>query len=145
MESTFIMVLEDFFMSGWYILIIILIAFIGYYLFVYFRQKKYLTFLTQDEFIEGYRKAQLIDVREPNEFEKGHIRGARNIPLTQLKQSLAAIRPDRPVYLYCQNTSRSTRAAHILYKNDYEDINVLRGGFKKWTGKVNTKTRLQRY
>src|SRR5690625_5924418 len=97
MESTFIMVLEDCFMSGWYILIIILIAFIGYYLFVYFRQKKYLTFLTQDEIIEGYRKAQLIDVREPNEFEKGHIRGARNIPLSQLKQSLAAIRPDKPI------------------------------------------------
>lgn len=128
-----------------YTVLIILALLIGYYLFVYFRQRKYLTFLQQEEFIEGYRKAQLIDVREPNEFERGHIRGARNIPLTQLKQSLAAIRPDRPVYLYCQNHNRSTRAAHILYKNDYEDLNVLHGGFKKWTGKVNNKTRLQRF
>ncbi len=132
-------------MNGWYILLILVLAFIAYYLFIYFRQRKFLTFLTQDEFIEGYRKAQLIDVREPDEFEKGHIRGARNIPFTQFKQSLAAIRPDKPVYLYCQNMSRAVRAAHILHKHNYEDINVLQGGFKKWTGKINTKTRLQRY
>jgi len=132
-------------MNTWYILIIVLLALIGYYLFVFFRQRKYLTFLKQEEFIDGYRKAQLIDVREPNEFERGHIRGARNIPLTQLKQSLAAIRPDKPVYLYCQTHNRSSRAAHILYKNSYEDINVLQGGFKKWTGKVNSRTRSQRF
>src|SRR5690625_2466125 len=120
-------------------LIIILVLLIGYYLFTYFRQRKILTMLTQEQFIEGYRKAQLIDVREPKEFDIGHIRGARNIPLTQLKQSMAAIRPDKPVYLYCQNTSRSARAAHILHKNKYEDLNVLQGGFKKWTGKIDRK------
>src|SRR5690606_12337764 len=132
-------------MNTWYIILIILGALIGYYLFVYFRQKKYLTFLTQEEIMKGYRKAQLIDVREPDEYEKGHIRGARNIPLTQLKQSLAAIRPDKPVYLYCEGYSRSSRAAEILYKNNYKEIYVLQGGFKKWTGKVDTKTRSQRY
>lgn len=135
----------DYFMNFLYVGIFILAALVGYYLFIFFRQRKYLTFLKQDEFIEGYRRAQLIDVREPNEFERGHIRGARNIPLTQLKQSLAAIRPDKPVYLYCQTHNRSTRAAHILYKNNYEDINVLHGGFKKWTGKVNDKPRSQRF
>src|SRR5690625_3962913 len=121
------------------IAIIILALLIAYYLFIFFRQRKYLTFLTQEQFIEGYRKAQLIDVREPNEFERGHIRGARNLPLTQLKHTLAAIRPDKPVYLYCQTHNRSARAAHILYKNNYEDINVLKGGFKQWTGKIGQK------
>lgn len=122
-----------------YVLIAVLIGLIGYYIYVYFQQKKYLTILSQEEFIKGYRKAQLIDVREPNEFEKGHIKGARNIPLSQLKASLAAIRPDKPVYLYCQSQNRSTRAAYILYKNKYQDINVLQGGFKKWTGKISVK------
>ncbi len=120
-------------------LIIILVLLIGYYAFTYFRQRKIMNLLTQEQFIEGYRKAQLIDVREPQEFDKGHIRGARNIPLTQLKQSMSAIRPDKPVYLYCQNTSRSARAAQILHKNKYEDLNVLQGGFKKWTGKIDRK------
>jgi len=120
-------------------LIIILIALIVYYLITFFRQKKYLTALTQEEFIEGYRKAQLIDVREQQEFDRGHIRGARNIPLTQLKQNITALRPDKPVYLYCQNTTRSSRAAQVLHKKKFEDINVLKGGFKKWTGKVDRK------
>lgn len=95
--------------------------------------------LTQDQFIEGYRKAQLIDVREPQEFDRGHIWGARNIPLTQLKQSINALDTDRPVYLYCQNVTRSSRAATVLKKHKFEDINVLKGGFKKWTGKVKRK------
>lgn len=120
-------------------LIIVLIAIIVYYVFSYFRQRSFLTVLTQEQFIEGYRKAQLIDVREPQEFERGRIRGARNIPLTQLKQSINALRTDKPVYLYCQNTTRSTRAAQILRKNKFEDINMLKGGFKKWTGKVDFK------
>ena len=121
------------------VLLILLAILIAYYVITYFRTRKYLNVLTQEEFIKGYRKAQLIDVREPKEYESGHIRGARNIPLSQFKQSLAAIRPDKPVYLYCQNTTRSYRAAQILKKHNYQNINVLQGGFKKWTGKIDTK------
>lgn len=120
-------------------LIILLVILIVYYVFTFFRQKAYLNVLTQEEFIEGYRKAQLIDVREQQEFNRGHIRGARNIPLTQLKQSINALRTDKPVYLYCQNTTRSSRAAQLLRKNKFENINVLKGGFKKWTGKIDSK------
>lgn len=122
-----------------YISLIILVVLVGYVLFNFFQQKRIITSLTQEEFIEGYRKAQLIDVREPNEFESGHILGARNIPLTQLKMRLKEIRPDKPVYLYCQSGTRSARAAQILYKKDYKQLYQLKGGFKKWTGKIKTK------
>lgn len=120
-------------------LLIVLLVIILYALFNYFRQRKYLNVLTQEQFIEGYRKAQLVDVREQTEFENGHIRGARNIPLTTFKQSINALRPDKPVYLYCQNTNRSTRAAAILKKHQFTDINMLQGGFKKWSGKIDFK------
>lgn len=120
-------------------LIIILVALLAYYVFTFFRQRASVTFLTQEQFIEGYRKAQLIDVREQNEFERGYIRGARNIPLTQFKQRLIEMRKDKPVYLYCQNTSRSIRAANLLRKKGFEDLNVLQGGFRKWTGKIDRK------
>src|SRR5699024_12125747 len=79
-------ILEDYYML-WGLLIVLLLI-ILYALFNYFRQRKYLTVLTQEQFIEGYRKAQLVDVREQNEFDNGHIRGARNIPLTTKKQSI---------------------------------------------------------
>src|SRR5699024_9513913 len=72
------------------ILIIIVVLLIAYYIFTFFRQKGTATLLTQEEFIKGYRKAQLVDVREPREFANGYIRGARNIPMTQLKQSINA-------------------------------------------------------
>jgi rhodanese-related sulfurtransferase len=120
-------------------LIVLTVAVILYSVFMYFRQKKILKTLTEEEFIAGYRKAQLIDVREPNEFAGGHILGARNIPLTQLKTRLKEIRPDKPVYLYCQSGSRSGRAAQLLYKKGYKDLNHLQGGFRKWGGKVKAK------
>ncbi|MBT2643822.1 rhodanese-like domain-containing protein [Bacillus sp. ISL-41] len=120
-------------------LIVLTVAVILYSVFMYFRQKKILNTLTEEEFKAGYRKAQLIDVREPNEFAGGHILGARNIPLTQLKTRLKEIRPDKPVYLYCQSGSRSGRAAQLLYKKGYKDLNQLQGGFKKWGGKVKAK------
>jgi len=121
------------------VLIIVLVILLAVSVFRYYRQKMYLNVLNQDQWIEGYRKAQLIDVREPQEFDNGHILGARNIPVTQLKQRLVEIRKDKPVYLYCQKSSRSSRAAQILHKKGYKDIYQLKGGFKKWTGKIKSK------
>lgn len=129
-------------MTELYILIGILIAFILFTVYRYFKQKKILKPLTDKEFREGYRKAQLIDVREPKEYDGGHILGARNIPLTQLKQRLTELRKDQPVYLYCQNGSRSMRAALILDKQGYKDLYQLQGGFKKWTGKIKKTKKL---
>lgn len=103
------------------------------------RLRKAVTNLTQEQFIQGYRKAQLIDVREAKEFEAGHILGARNIPSTQIRQRYKEIRPDLPVYLYCQNAGRSARAALFLKKKGYTQLYQLQGGFKTWTGKIKTK------
>lgn len=118
------------------LLIIALIVIVAFMVFRYFRQRSFLKILTEDQFRAGYRKAQLIDVREPQEFKKGHILGARNIPLTQMKQRLVELRKDKPVYLYCQSGSRSARAAEMLRKKGYQDLNQLKGGFKKWSGKI---------
>ena len=120
-------------------ILIILAVIILFVIINSFRLKKAVTNLTQEEFIKGYRKAQLIDLREPKEFEAGHILGARNIPTTQFRTRYKEIRPDLPVYLYCQNTGRSSRAALQLKKKGYNQIYQLQGGFKTWTGKVKTK------
>ena len=120
-------------------LLIILAVIILFVIINAFRLKKAVTNLTQDEFIKGYRKAQLIDLREPKDFDAGHILGARNIPTTQFRTRYKEIRPDLPVYLYCQNTGRSARAALQLKKKGYNQIYQLQGGFKTWTGKVKAK------
>lgn len=123
-----------------YTILAILVVIILYVVINSMRLKKAVTTLTQDQFIEGYRKAQLIDLREPKEFEAGHILGARNIPMSQFNQRHKnEVRPDLPVYLYCQNSGRSARAALTLKKKGYKDIHQLQGGFKTWTGKVKSK------
>lgn len=121
------------------IILITLGAVITYAIIMFIYQRKILTTLSEEEFRAGYRKAQLIDVREQNEFEAGHILGARNIPLSQLKMRLKEIRPDKPVYLYCQNGLRTGRAAQTLRRKGYKDLNQLKGGFKMWSGKVKVK------
>lgn len=122
-----------------YILTAALVGLIVYFLISSLRLKKTVTGLTQEQFIEGYRKAQLVDVREPKEFEGGHILGSRNIPSSQMRQRFKEIRSDKPVYLYCQNSARSARTAMFLKKKGYTQIYQLQGGFRQWTGKIKTK------
>ncbi|MFG6148544.1 rhodanese-like domain-containing protein [Halobacillus sp. B23F22_1] len=122
-----------------WILIGAIVFLIAFGVFRFLKARKILTTLTEDEFRQGYRKAQLIDVREPKEFDGGHILGARNIPLSQMRNRLVEIRKDKPVYLYCQSGARSTRAALMLNKKGYQNLNQLQGGFKKWNGKIKTK------
>src|SRR5690625_6672689 len=103
-------------------IVIILVIVVAYLIFSHFRTRSFLNIITEEQFRQGYRNAQLIVVREPQEFERGHILGARNIPMTQLKSRLVELRKDKPVYLYCQGISRSNRAANTLRKNGYEHI-----------------------
>jgi rhodanese-related sulfurtransferase len=122
-----------------YSLLFIIVAFALYVTFNWLYQRKIVKTVKEEEFRAGYRKAQLIDVREPNEFEAGHILGSRNIPMSQMKMRMKEIRSDLPVYLYCQSGIRSGRAAQFLYRRGYRDLTHLQGGFKGWTGKVKTK------
>jgi rhodanese-related sulfurtransferase len=111
-------------------------AFLTYIIVTSLIQRKNLKTLTEEEFRQGYRKAQLIDIREPDEFKNGHILGARNIPLSQIRMRYKEIRNDQPVYLYCANGLRTVRAAAFLKKKKIKDLYQLKGGFKKWTGRV---------
>ena len=126
-------------MDTLYFILILLAAIITYSVITWLYQRKIVKTLNEQQFREGYRKAQLIDVREPNEYEAGHILGARNIPLSQMKMRMKEIRPDKPVYLYCQSGMRSGRAAQTLYRKGYKELSHLEGGFKKWSGKIKVK------
>ncbi|WP_074601152.1 rhodanese-like domain-containing protein [Sediminibacillus halophilus] len=117
-------------------LLILLIVIVGFGIYRYFKQRKILKTLSEEEFRQGYRKAQLIDVREPKEFDGGHILGARNIPLSQMRNRLTELRKDQPIYMYCQNGTRTARAAILLNKKGYNELYQLQGGFKKWNGKI---------
>ncbi len=84
----------DYYFLGAIVLILII-----YFVVTMSRLRKAVTNLTQEEFIEGYRKAQLIDVREAKDYDAGHILGARNIPYSQFRQRLK--RSDRTSPYIC--------------------------------------------
>lgn len=105
----------------------------------YLLNKRAVTELSQNEFHNGLRKAQVIDVREKVDYDYGHINGARNIPITTFKQRYQGLRTDQPIYLCDANGIAGYRAARTLKKNGYKDIYMLKGGYKKWTGKIKSK------
>ena len=78
-------------------------------------------------------KAVVIDVRETEEFAAGHVAGSRNIPLAALDGSKALpSNKTLPLVLMCESGARASRAAGILRKLGYENIQSLAGGLKAW-------------
>ena len=130
-------------MSIWWKINIVLITIIVLYglyeLFVRIMVKRCAKVITQEEFQAGMRRAQVIDVRERDEFNAKHILGARSFPYTMLKETMSALRKDQPVYIYDQNKSISARAANLLRKNGFTNLFILKGGIQDWTGKVKQK------
>lgn len=72
--------------------------------------------------------AVLVDVRSPEEFAGGHLAGALNIPLPQLRARLAQIPADRSVRLNCASGFRSYLAARVLMQSGWTDVRSLSGG-----------------
>jgi len=76
--------------------------------------------------------ALLIDVREPYEFQHGHAKGARNIPLGELTHRASEIRKDRIVLVICQSGNRSKVGRDILRRHQFEDVRNVSGGTSAW-------------
>lgn len=74
-----------------------------------------------------------IDVREPDEFETGHIPGTRCMPLSELAQHLPELRAARRVYVSCLSGMRGTMAARTLSYVGLPDVVNVNGGLKAWT------------
>lgn len=76
---------------------------------------------------------QLIDVRTPGEFRRGHIKNAKNVPLNEIGQFTPIT--DKTVYVICHSGARSKLAAKKLKKKGYDVINI-QGGMHAWRGKI---------
>lgn len=109
------------------ILLVIVLAMVFNELYLKIMVKRSAKMLTEEEFKETMRKAQVIDVREKDTFDAGHILGARSMPYSMLKTTIGSLRKDQPVYLYDQKKALSIRAANLLRKNGYTDIYILKG------------------
>ena len=76
-------------------------------------------------------EVQLIDVREPDEWEAGRIEGARHIPLGEIGARLGEIDKNQPVVAVCRSGARSGKVVDALRTRGY-DANNLVGGMQAW-------------
>jgi rhodanese-related sulfurtransferase len=75
--------------------------------------------------------ALLVDVREPDEFESGHIPGARNIPLPELRSRLNELPTSHEIRLYCGVGQRAYYASRLLKQRGFR-VRNLSGGYKTY-------------
>jgi rhodanese-related sulfurtransferase len=75
----------------------------------------------------------LLDVREDDEWQRGHAEGAQHIPMGDVPARIAEIDTDATLYVVCHAGGRSQRVAQYLARNGYEPINVT-GGMLAWAG-----------
>lgn len=80
----------------------------------------------------------IVDLRSKQEYERGHIVGANNMPFEQIDAFHLEWNKDRPILLYCKYGTRSIRMAKILYDQGYHVINTV-GGYEQYTGKIERK------
>ena len=73
------------------------------------------------------KNAVLLDVRNPNEYQKGFLKGAVNLPQAEVDAKAAKVVPskDTPVYVYCRGGREATMATEKLQKLGYTDVHNL--------------------
>ena len=79
----------------------------------------------------GRSEIELVDVREPYEFEAGRIAGARHLPLGELAARARELDAERPIVFYCRLGARSAMAADAFRRAGY-DAWSMAGGLEAW-------------
>ena len=83
---------------------------------------------------EHAREVQVVDVREPDEFNGplGHVAGARLIPLKKLMEQCGTLDKERPLVAVCRSGARSAQATVLLGKAGFQKVANLSGGMLRW-------------
>jgi hydroxyacylglutathione hydrolase len=76
--------------------------------------------------------AVLIDVREPEEYERGHVKGALSVPQADLATRLGELPRDRPIITICAVGLRSRRSAQFLRQQGFDNVATVVGGMAAW-------------
>jgi sulfur dioxygenase len=83
---------------------------------------------------EHLRDVQIVDVREPDEFNGplGHVPGAKLLPLGGLVASATQLSKEKPIVTVCRSGARSAQATVLLGKCGFEKVANLSGGMLRW-------------
>ncbi|WP_262964991.1 rhodanese-like domain-containing protein [Methylobacter psychrophilus] len=93
--------------------------------------------------IDQEEKLFLLDVREPNEFQYGHIANSLLIPLNQIPNRLSELDTQLEIVVICHHGMRSQQAANYLAQSGFKNISNLTGGIDAWS--CNCDSSVRRY
>ena len=80
--------------------------------------------------------ALVVDVRTPNEYQTGHVRGSVNIPLDNFEKSLSGLKTEQCVITCCASGMRSAQAKNILISKGFKEV-YNAGSWKTLNRKIN--------
>ncbi len=83
----------------------------------------------------NHKEACVLDVREPSEFNGGHVLNAKLIPLGKLRERIGELERyrDKPIVVYCRSGNRSATACALLGKEGFAQVYNLTGGMNAWS------------
>lgn len=84
----------------------------------------------------GLENFVLVDVREQQEWDAGHINGATLVPMSELAARVDEIPMDGKVLFYCRSGRRSYNAAEFLISKGHRHVYNLEGGIQAWTAEI---------
>jgi rhodanese-related sulfurtransferase/rubrerythrin len=88
------------------------------------------------KFINGQPRDsyQILDVRQPKEYEQGHLAGALLMPVKEVATRLAELDRNKPLLVYCHSGVRSKAASQLLLAEGFKDVYNMSGGIVAWAG-----------
>jgi adenylyltransferase/sulfurtransferase len=81
---------------------------------------------------------QVLDVREPDEYQIAHIKGVPLFPLSALPQQFTKLDPNQQYYLHCKSGVRSLKALRFLREQGFKYVKSVRGGITAWAEEVDS-------
>ncbi len=80
---------------------------------------------------------ELIDVREPFEYEIARIDGAKLIPLGEIAERLDELEREQPIIVHCHSGKRSAEAVRLLQQRGFAKVYNLEGGIDAWSEQID--------
>jgi molybdopterin/thiamine biosynthesis adenylyltransferase/rhodanese-related sulfurtransferase len=89
------------------------------------------------ERLKSGERLVLVDVREPYEWQAGHVESATHIPLGELQKRVAEIPKDGEIVMICRSGGRSEHARQFLASAGYANVKNMVGGMQRWSREVD--------
>ncbi len=103
-----------------------------------FEQESFIKKIDKETFIAEVigKDVQLIDIRTPEEYEKGYIDDAVNIDFLQeetFKKDIQKFDKNQPIYIYCRSGGRTGRASKLMQQMGFKKIFDYSGSYNDWS------------